>query len=167
MLKSPSLTLHIHPPKFPEGTRHIISMLSFILGYFTDEHTDESILGFLSIFVPGQPPAVIYNFAEYIVDNIHEQIVKLPTEGVFRYTSFLFQMFLYFQSEKFPMTLQNMDVVGNAQCIILWTSLTRNESKEFTYADFTYCFIHPLVNLLKNSVQPRINDEIKRVLQFS
>ena len=53
----------INPPystsKFREGSRHVISMLSFILGYFTNEHTDESILGFLSTFVPGQPPSVI------------------------------------------------------------------------------------------------------------
>ena len=71
-------------------------MLSFILGYFTDEHIDESILGFLSIFVPGQPPAVIYNFVEYVADSIHDHPVKIPTKGVFRYTSFLFHMFLYF-----------------------------------------------------------------------
>ena len=46
----------LNPPystaKFPEGSRHVISMLSFILGYFTDEHTDESILRFLSTFSP-------------------------------------------------------------------------------------------------------------------
>ena len=90
----------INPPysssKFPEGSRHIISMMSFILGYFTDEHSDESILGFLSTFVPGQPPAVIFNYAEYIANIIDDQLVKLPTEGVFRYTSFLFHMFHYF-----------------------------------------------------------------------
>ena len=66
----------INPPystsKFLEGSRHVISMLSFILGYFTDEHTDESILGFLSTFTLGQPPSVIFNYAEYIVGNIHD-----------------------------------------------------------------------------------------------
>ena len=91
----------INPPystsKFPEGSRHVISMLSFILGYFIVENTDESILGFLSTFAPGQPPSVIFNYAEYIADNIHDQLVKFPTEGVFRYSSFLFHMFLYFQ----------------------------------------------------------------------
>ena len=58
----------INPPysssKFPEGSRHVTSMLSFILGCFTKDHTDESILGFLSTFVPGQPPSVIYNYVE-------------------------------------------------------------------------------------------------------
>ena len=45
----------LNPPysttKFPEGPWHVISMLSFILGYFTDEHTDESILGFFLHFL--------------------------------------------------------------------------------------------------------------------
>ena len=53
----------INPPystaKFPEGSRQIISMLYFVLGYFTDEYTDESIIGFLSTMSPGQPPTVI------------------------------------------------------------------------------------------------------------
>ena len=96
----------INPPysyfKFPEGSRHVISMLSFILGYFTGEHIDELILGILSTFVPGQPPSIIFNYAEYIANIIHDQLVKIPTEGVFRYTSFLFHMFLYIQSIKFP-----------------------------------------------------------------
>ena len=150
--------------KFPEGSRHVISMLSFILGYFTDEHTDESILHFLSTFVPGQPPSVIYNYVEYITDSIHDQLVKLPTEGVFRYTSFLFHMFLYFQADKFPITLHKWDVEGNPLSIIFWTYLFRKESNEFTYVDFTNDFIHPLINMLTNSVQPRISDEIKKFL---
>ena len=107
----------INPPysssKFPEGSRHVISMLSFILGYFTDENTDESILGFLSTFVPSQTPLIIYNYAEYIADSIHDQLVKLCTKGFFIYTSFFFHMFLYFQEDKFPIALQKLDVEGN------------------------------------------------------
>ena len=69
--------------KFPEGSRHVISMLSFILGYFTDEFTDESILGFFSTLSPGHPPTVIFDFSRFIADSIHHQLTKLPTEGVF------------------------------------------------------------------------------------
>ena len=100
-------------------------MLSFILGSFTDEHTDESILGFLSTFVLGQPPSVIYNYDEYIADNIHDQLLKFATEGGFRYSSFLFHMFLHFQAEKFPINLQKLDVEGNPLSVIFWTSLIR------------------------------------------
>ena len=73
----------INPPystaKFPEGSRQIISMLSFILGYFTDEYTDESILGFLSTMPSGQPPVVIFDYVGFIVDTIHYQLTKLHT----------------------------------------------------------------------------------------
>ena len=65
----------LNPPystaRFSEGSRHIISMLSFVLGYFIDEHTDESILGLLSTMPPGQPLAVIFDYAGFIADTIH------------------------------------------------------------------------------------------------
>jgi len=41
-------------------------MLSCILGYTTDEHVDEVFLEFLSIFSPGKPLAIIYNYAQFI-----------------------------------------------------------------------------------------------------
>ena len=48
----------VNPPydtfDFPEGSRQIISMLSFILGYVNDEFTDASILRFLSTLSPRQ-----------------------------------------------------------------------------------------------------------------
>ena len=51
---------------FLERTRLIVTMMSCILGYFTDEYVDASILGFLSIFYPRQPPSFIFNFAQYL-----------------------------------------------------------------------------------------------------
>ena len=139
-------------------------MFSFILGYFRDEHTNESILLFLSTFTPGQNPSVIFNYVEYIADNIHDQLVKFPTEGAFRYTSFLFHMFLYFQAAKFPITLQKLDIEENPLSIIFWTSLIRKESTTFTYAKFIDNFVHPLINMLTNTEQPRIGDEMNKVL---
>ena len=100
-------------------------MLSFILGYFTDEYIDESILGFLSTMSPVQPPIVIFDYASFIVDTIYYQLTKLPTEGVFRYSSYLFHLFLFYQAGKFPVSLQKMDVEGKTLSIIFWTSLLR------------------------------------------
>jgi len=48
---------------FSETGRNIIIMLWCILGYNSDEHVDEVILAFLSIFTPGKPLAIIYNYA--------------------------------------------------------------------------------------------------------
>ena len=56
------MPIHVDLPKvnppystsdFPKASRQVISMLSFILGYFNDEFTDASILGFLSTLSPG------------------------------------------------------------------------------------------------------------------
>ena len=161
----------INPPystaKFPEGSRHIISMLSFILGYFTDGHTNESILGFLSTLSPGQPPSFIFDFAGFIANNIHHQLIKLPTEGVFRYSSYLFHLFLFFQADKFPIALQKMDLEGKPLSIIFWTSLLRKEGSNFTYTDFSNLFPHPTMNILNKAEQPRISEEMKIILQIS
>ena len=81
---------------FSEKNRHIITMLSCILGYFTDEHIYASILGFLSTFTLGQPPATIFNFSQYLARNIHEKLVNMPEEGAFKYSSVLFHTFFYF-----------------------------------------------------------------------
>ena len=124
----PKLNPQYSTAKFPEGSRHVISMLSFILGYFTDEHTDESILGFLFTFTPGKPPSVIFDYAGFIADNIHYQLINFPIEGVFRYTSFLFHMFLYFQSDNFSFTLQNLDIEGNPLSVIFWTPFLKKQS---------------------------------------
>ena len=106
----------LNPPystyKFPEGSRHFISMLSFILGYFTNEFSDESIIGFLSTLSPGEPLVVILDFARFIADSIHHQLTKLPTEGVFRYSSYLFHLFLFSEAYHFLMVLQKMNVEG-------------------------------------------------------
>ena len=73
-------------------------------------------------------------------------------------------MFLYFQADKFPITLQNLDVEWNPLSVIFWTSLIIKESIEFSYLDFTDAFVHPLINMLTNKVQPIISDEIKKIL---
>ena len=44
---------------FSERRRQIITMLSCILGYTTDEHVDEVVLAFISIFFLGKPPTTI------------------------------------------------------------------------------------------------------------
>ena len=103
-------------------------MMSFVLGYFTYEHVDASVQGFLSIFSLGHPPATIFNFSQYLADTIHEQLVKMIEEGVFKYSSALFHMFLYFQPKIFAFNFQKLDVEGNPQSVIFWTSLIRKDS---------------------------------------
>lgn len=69
---------------FSERARQIVTMLSCILGYTTDQHVDEHILAFLSIFFPGKPRAIVFTFAQFLVDRMHDQLIRLPNERVFK-----------------------------------------------------------------------------------
>lgn len=54
---------------FFERGKQIVTMISCILAYTTDEFIDELILAFMSIFMPGKPPAILYNYAQFIVEG--------------------------------------------------------------------------------------------------
>ena len=79
----------------------------------------------------------------------------------------MFHLFLYFQLERFVVSLQKLDIEGNPQSIVFWTSLIRKDFTKFSYKDFIDSFVYPFVNMLSNSIQPRVNEEIKKVLQLS
>jgi len=159
-IKSPPYAATI----FYERGRQIITMLSCILGYTTDEHVDEVVLSFLSIFSLGMPHVVIYNYALFIADRMHEKFIRLPTERVFKYSSVLFHIFLYYQSDRFPVNIQKLDTKGNPRSVIYWTPLIQKYSVVFTYKDLIDSFVHLVMNMLTSSPQPRISQEIKRVL---
>ena len=55
-------------------------MISYLLGYYSDQWVDEPILGFLSIFSTNNKPSIVFNFIQFLADNIHEQFIKFPTE---------------------------------------------------------------------------------------
>jgi len=72
---------------FDELGRLVIDMISYILGFKTSEIVDETVVALMSMFAPGQPPAVKYDYATYIANKIHEQFMNLDRERVFKYTS--------------------------------------------------------------------------------
>jgi len=142
---------------FSETGRQIITMLSCILGYTIDEHVDEVVLDFISIFCPGKPPAIMYNYAQFIADRMHEQFIRLPNERVFKYSLVLFHIFLYNQLDKFPINIQKLDTKGNPRLVIYWTPLIQEYSTIFSYKEFIDSFVHRVVNMFTNSYQPRIS----------
>ena len=93
--------------------------------------------------------------------------MRLPIEGFFRYSSYPFHLFLFFQAEHFLVALQKLNVEGQPLSVIFWTSLLRKDGNKFNYKDFTYLFVRPTMNLLYNTEQPRTSDEMKRILQMS
>jgi hypothetical protein len=152
---------------FPEKANQIISMLSCLLGYYSDEWVDEPILGFLSIFSTEEKVSVKFNFSQFLADNIHEQFLKFPTEGMFKYSSILVYMFIFYQADRFPFALQKLNEQGSPQSVIFWTSLVRKNSTEYSFKDFIDQFIYPATCLLSSSTEPRVSEEIQKVLHLT
>lgn len=57
---------------FTNMGRLIVDMMSLVMGFKTNEYVDELTLVLLSIFTPGQPPAIEYDYASFISDKIHD-----------------------------------------------------------------------------------------------
>jgi len=72
----------------------------------------------MSIFTPGQPPTVKYNYATFIAEKIHDQFMRLENEKVFKYSTVIYHLFLYYQSEKFSFSVNKLDTKGNPRSII-------------------------------------------------
>jgi len=84
---------------FPKRAKKIITVISYLLGYYSDQWVDEAIVGFISIFSVDSKPSIMFNFKQFLADSIHEKFIKFHTEEVFKYASMLVYMFLYFQGE--------------------------------------------------------------------
>ena len=131
---------HRGPPSyvhawFTEAGRFIIDMISYILGFKTSEHVDETALVLLSIFTLGQPPAVKYDYATFIADKIYEQFMSMDRERVFKYTSYIYHLLLYYQPESFQISLRKLDCKGERRSVIFWTSVFHH----VYYSPYTYC----------------------------
>jgi len=93
---------------FSEKGNQIISSLCCLLSYFSDEWVDEPILGFLSIFFAEEKATTQFDYNSFLDKNMHEQLFKFPIEGMFRYSSILAYMFIFFQADKFAFPMQKM-----------------------------------------------------------
>jgi len=68
--------------------RDLADMICPILGYSSIEFVDETVLVIMSMFSLGKPP-VYYDYATYIANKMHEKLMNLDRERVFRYTSYI------------------------------------------------------------------------------
>ena len=72
----------------------LADMISPILGYNSIEIIDETVLVIMAMLAPGKPP-ICYDYATYISNKIHEQLMDLERERIFRYTSYIYHLILY------------------------------------------------------------------------
>jgi hypothetical protein len=71
---------------------------------------------------------VKFNYSQFLADIIHEQILKFTTEEMFKYSSIMVYMFIFYQAYMFPFTLEKLNEQGIPQSVIFWTSLVRKNS---------------------------------------
>jgi len=147
--------------------RDLADMICPILGYKSIEFVDETVLVIMSMFSPGKPP-VYYDYATYIANKMHEQLMSLDREKVFRYTSYIYHLFLFNQHDKFHFSIKRLDAQGNQSSVVYWSSIFHYGSHSpYTYCEFIDLFIHPAMSLLLSSPPPRLTDEMQRILQLS
>lgn len=153
---------------FIEAGKFIIDMIAYILGFKTSEYVDETILVLLSIFSPRQPPAVRYDYATFIADKIHEQFMSMDKERVFKCTSYIYHLLLYYQSDSFQVPLRKLDFKGETRSVIFWTRVFHHVYfSPYTYCEFIDLFIYPVASLLRTSPPDRLSNEMQRILQRS
>jgi len=143
-------------------------MISDILGYNSTEYVDETILVLMAMFSPGKPPFICYDYAAYISNKIHEQLMNLDRERVFRYTSYIYHFLLFSQHDHFPFQVKRVDAQGNQRSVVYWSSIFHHVAfSPYNYYEFIDLFIHPAMTLLLSSPPPRLTDEMQRILQLS
>jgi len=102
-----------------------------------------------------------------LANNIHEQFLKFPNEGIFKYSSILVYMFIFYQEDMFPFALQKINEQRSPQSIIFWTSLLRKNLVEYSFKYFIDEFIYPTTCLPGNNTEPRVSEEIQKVLHIN
>jgi hypothetical protein len=75
-------------------------------------------------------------------------------EGMFRYSSILVYLFIFFQADKFIFSMQKMDGDGRPHAVTAWTSLLKNKSTEFNFKEFIDQFYQPVVSILGSRPEP-------------
>jgi hypothetical protein len=65
---------------------------------------------------------------------------------MFKYSSILAYMFIYFQADRFNFSMQKMDTDGRPQPITAWTSLLKHNSVEYDFKAFIDQFYQTLTS---------------------
>lgn len=94
--------------------------------------------------------------------------MRLKNERVFKYTTFIYHLMLYYQSDNFPFPVMKLDTKGNQRSVIFWTSIFHESlDSPYSYNGFIDQFFHLATTLLTGISPPRISGDIKRILQLS
>lgn len=130
------------PPPFPydhfnEVGKLLVDMISYVLGFTSTELVDETVLVILSSFSQGQPPTVKYNYARFISDKIHDQLTRLDRQGIFKYSSYIYHLFMFYQSDIFQCPIKKLDSRGERRSVVFWSSVFHQvQDSPYSYCEF-------------------------------
>ena len=108
---------------FNEVGKLLVDMLTSVLGFTTNEHVDETLLVMLFAYSLEKPPAMKYNYAKYIANKIHDQLSRLNREAIFKYSSYIYHLFMYYQKDCFECPIKKLDSQGERRSVIFWSSV--------------------------------------------
>ena len=103
---------------FSERTKNTITVLSYLLGHHSDQWFYEAVIFFLSILSSEAKPTIMFNYSQFLGDAIDKQFLEFNIEEVFKYTSVLVYMFVYFKSRRFPFQMNKENEDYEPQFII-------------------------------------------------
>ena len=92
----------------------------------------------------------MYNYNQFLVDNIHEQFMNFTLNGVFSYSSVIVHMLLFQQGDILPIKLNKQDGQGVNESVIHWTEIVRTTSTTSSFSEFVDTFIHQVAQLLNS-----------------
>ena len=94
--------------------------------------------------------------------------MRLEDERVFKYSTVIYHLMLYYQSESFPFHVMKLDTKGNPRSVIFWSAIFHNSFESpYSYNEFIDLFVHPATTLLTGFSPPRVNNYMKKILQLS
>jgi len=57
---------------FLERAKQIITIVSYLLGYYSYQWVDEAIIKILSIFSVDVEPSIVFYFSDFLAESIHQ-----------------------------------------------------------------------------------------------
>jgi hypothetical protein len=127
----------------------VCSILSQVLGLHNEKHVVEVMLSFLLVsFKSESTLSVCINFDQFIVDNIHKQLVNFFSLRNFRYYTYLLKIFVETNKREF-----------------LEESFISTECKRITLLIFINKVMSRVYSLIFNTILPRVLDDMRSYLQ--
>ena len=94
--------------------------------------------------------------------------MNLKRERLFRYTSYIYHLFLFYQPATFSVPLKPLNAQGSPRSVVFWTSVFHCTSvSPYTYNEFIDLFIYPAMTVLHGTPPPRLTDDMRRILHLN